>query len=86
MLSIIYVKYNLFISFNVLIETTSIGIFNLVPNRLDRLDLVDSLSNKRKTTSEITYHLNLLGHLKVRTKAPHTIKDINMGLLKYQRR
>lgn len=47
---------------------TSIVIFNLVPNTLDRLDLVDSLSNKGKTTSEISYHLNLLGHIKSQNK------------------
>ena len=69
-----------------MIETTSLGIFNLIPNRLDRLELMNSLSNEGKTTSEIRNHLNSLGYLKIRTKTPYSIKDISMGILKYRRR
>ena len=69
-----------------MIETTSLGIFNLVPNRLDRLELMNSLSNEGKSTSEIRDHLNSLGYLKIRTKTPYSIKDISMGILKYRRR
>ena len=83
---ITYGKYDLSINFNVLIETTSLGIFNLVPNRLDRLELMNSLSNEGKSTSEIRDHLNSLGYLKIRTKTPYSIKDISMGILKYRRR
>ena len=83
---ITYGKYDLSINFNVLIETTSLGIFNLVPNRLDRLELMNSLSNEGKSTSEIRDHLNSLGYLKIRTNTPYSIKDVSMGLLKYRRR
>ena len=69
-----------------MIETTSLGIFNLVPNRLDRLEMMNSLSNEGKSTSEIRDHLNSLGYLKIRTKTPYSIKDISMGILKYRRR
>ena len=83
---ITYGKYDLFIRFNVLIETQSLGIFNLVPNRLDRLELMNSLSNEGKSTSEIRDHLNSLGYLKIRTNTPYSIKDVSMGILKYRRR
>ena len=83
---ITYGKYDLSINFNVLIETTSLGIFNLVPNRLDRLELMNSLSDEGKSTEEIRDHLNLLGYRKVRTQTPYTIKDVSMSLLKYRRR
>ena len=83
---ITYGKYDLSINFNVLIETTSLGIFNLVPNRLDRLELMNSLSNEGKSTSEIRDHLNSLGYLKIRTNTPYSIKDVSMSLLKYRRR
>jgi len=69
-----------------LIETKSLGIFNLVPNRLDRLEMMNSLSNEGKSTSEIRDHLNSLGYLKIRTNTPYSIKDVSMGLLKYRRR
>ena len=65
---------------------TTLGIFNLVPNRLDRLELMDSLSNEGKSTSEIRDHLNSLGYLKIRTNTPYSIKDVSMGILKYRRR
>jgi len=83
---ITYGEYDLSINFKVLIETTSLGIFNLFSNRLDRLELMNSLSNKGKSTSEIRDHLNSLGYLKIRTKTPYSIKDVSMGLLKYRRR
>ena len=83
---ITYGKYDLSFNFNVLIETTSLGIFNLVPNRLDRLELMNSLSNEGKSTSEIRDHLNSLGYLKIRTNTPYSIKDVSMSLLKYRRR
>ena len=69
-----------------MIETKSLGIFNLVPNRLDRLELMNSLSNEGKSTSEIRDHLNSLGYLKIRTNTPYSIKDVSMGILKYRRR
>ena len=69
-----------------MIETTSLGIFNLVPSRLNRLELMNSLSNEGKSTSEIRDHVNSLGYLKVRTQTPYTIKDVSMCLLKYRRR
>ena len=69
-----------------MIETQSLGIFNLVPNRLDRLELMSSLSDEGKSTEEIRDHLNLLGYLKIRTKTPYSIKDVSMGILKYRRR
>ena len=83
---ITYGKYDLFIRFNVLIEIQSLGIFNLVPKRLDRLELMNSLSNEGKSTSEIRDHLNSLGYLKIRTNTPYSIKDVSMGILKYRRR
>ena len=67
-----------------MIETKSLGIFNLVPNRLDRLELMNSLSNEGKSTSEIKDHLNSLGYLKIRTNTPYSIKDVSMSLLKYR--
>jgi hypothetical protein len=85
-LSLTYGKYDLFIRFNVLIETKSLGIFNLVPNRLDRLELMNSLSNEGRSTYEIRDHLNSLGYLKIRTNAPYSIKDVSMGILKYRQR
>ena len=69
-----------------MIETKSLGIFNLVPNRLNRLELMNSLSDEGKSTSEIRDHLNSLGYLKIRTKTPYSIKDVSMGILKYRRR
>ena len=69
-----------------MIETQSLGIFNLVPNRLDRLELMNSLSNEGKSTSEIKDHLNSLGYLKIRTNTPYSIKDVSMSILKYRRR
>ena len=69
-----------------MIETTSLGIFNLIPNRLDCLELMNSLSNEGKSTSEIRDHLNSLGYRKIRTNTPYSIKDVSMGILKYRRR
>ena len=69
-----------------MIETKSLGIFNLVFKRLDRLELMNSLSNGGKSTSEIRDYLNSLGYRKIRTNTPYSIKDVSMGLLKYRRR
>lgn len=66
-----------------MIETKSLGIFNLVPKKLE---LMNSLSDEGKSTEEIRDHLNLLGYRKVRTQTPYTIKDVNMSLLKYRKR
>ncbi len=81
-IKITYGKYDLFIKFNVLIETKSLGIFNLVPKKLE---LMNSLSDEGKSTEEIRDHLNLLGYRKVRTQTPYTIKDVSMSLLKYRK-
>ena len=85
-LRLTYGKYDLSFNFNVLIETKSLGIFNLVFKRLDRLELMNSLSNGGKSTSEIRDYLNSLGYRKIRTNTPYSIKDVSMGLLKYRRR
>ena len=69
-----------------MIETKSLGIFNLVSDKLDRLELMNSLSNEGKSTFEIRDHLNSLGYLKIRTKTPYSIEDVSMGILKYRRR
>ena len=69
-----------------MIETTSLGIFNLDLNRLDRLELMNSLFNEGKSTSEIRDHLNSLSYLKIKTNTPYSIKDVSMGILKYRRR
>ena len=83
---ITYGKYDLQINFNVLIETKSLGIINLISDRLGRLELMNSLFNEGKSTSEIRDHLNSLGYIKIRTKTPYSIKDVSMGILKYRRR
>ena len=54
----IYGNYDLFIKYRVVIETKKLSIFNLDPRRLSRLKLIKSLSDKGKSSVEISDYLN----------------------------
>ena len=62
-----------------MIDHTFLGIFDIFPNRLDRLEFMNSLSNEGKSTSEIRDHLKSLSYIKIITSPPYSIKDCKYG-------
>ena len=55
---IIYGNYKLFIKYRVVIETKKLSVFNLDPKRSNRLKLIKSLSDRGKSSVEISEYLN----------------------------
>tara|TARA_B100001093_G_scaffold475665_1_gene501406 strand:- start:1901 stop:2269 length:369 start_codon:yes stop_codon:yes gene_type:complete len=81
---IIYGKHKLFIKFKVIVETQKLSIWNLNPERLFRLELMKSLSDKGFSTREISDYLNDRNIRTVRTNIQYTPKDVWVGLQKYK--
>ena len=81
----IYGNYDLFIKFRVVIETQKLSIFNLNPQRLNRLKLIKSLSDQGKSSVEISDYLNS-NNMKSPRGHQYTPKLIWVTLDKYKKR
>ena len=55
---IIYGNYELFLKYRVIIETQKLSIFGLGQNRVNRLQLIKSLSDDGMSSVQISNHLN----------------------------
>ena len=55
---ITYGDYRLFIRYNVLLKTKRLGVFRLGQHRLDRLELIEDLSDKGYSNKQISQYLN----------------------------
>jgi hypothetical protein len=83
---ITYFEYKLFIKFNVLVQSNSLGIFRIGTDRLLRLELMNYLNKIGYTNREITDFLNVSNIKKIRTNDPYKPKDVWVGLKKYNKR
>ena len=81
----IYVNYDLFIKYRVVIETKKLSIFNLDPKRSNRLKLIKSLSDQGRSSVEISDYLNSY-NLKSPRGHQYTPKLVWMTLDKYKKR
>ena len=81
----IYGNYDLFIKYRVVIETKKLSIFNLDPNRSNRLKLIKSLSDQGKSSAEISDYLNS-SNLKSPRGHQYNPKLVWMTLDKYKKR
>lgn len=57
-LRLTYKNYRLFIRYNVLVKTKRLGVFRLGQHRLDRLELIEDLSDKGHSNKQISQYLN----------------------------
>ena len=80
---ITYLEYKLFIKFNVLIKSNSLGIFRIRTDRLLRLKLMKYLNENGYYKKEITEFLNITNIKKIRSNNPYKPKDVWIGLKKY---
>ena len=81
----IYGNYDLFIKYRVVIETKKLSIFNLDPNRSNRLKLIKSLSDQGKSSVEISDYLNS-SNLKSPRGHQYNPKLVWMTFDKYKKR
>ena len=81
----IYGNYDLFIKYRVVVETKKLSIFDLGPKRENRLKLIKSLSDKGKSSVEISDYLNR-SNLKSPRGHQYTPKLVWMTLHKYKKR
>ena len=82
---ITYGEYLFFIRFNVVVETKRLGIKNISPYRLFRLELMDSLRSKGMSTKQISHFMNYYG-IKTPKGLEYYPKLVWMSLMKYDRR
>ena len=82
---ITYGEYLFFIRFNVVVETKRLGIKNLSPYRLYRLELMDQLRSKGMSTKQISDFMNYNG-IKTPKGLEYYPKLVWMSLKKYDRR
>ena len=57
-LRLTYKNYRLFVRYNVLVKTKRLGVFRLGQHRLDRLELIEDLSDKGYSNKQISQYLN----------------------------
>ena len=81
-----YLNYKLFIKFNVLIQSNSLGIFKIGTDRLLRLELMYYLNKIGYSNREITDFLNVNNIKKIRSNDLYKPKDVWIGLKKYNYR
>ena len=82
---IIYGNYKLFIKYRVIIETKKLSVFNLDPKRSNRLKLIKSLSDRGKSSVEISEYLNS-NKMKSPSGHRYTPKLVWVTLDKYKKR
>ena len=76
--------YNFKFSFT--LETSKLGVFRLVKDRFQRLELISELSNRGYSKTEISNFLNLNRIRTIRTNKPYSPKLIWLSLKKYRDR
>ena len=75
-----------YFEYDVLIETTQLGVFSLNPKRKQRLQLIYDLHLQGWSNKQITDHLNSKNLKTLRTKEQYTTKLIWMTIHKYKNR
>ena len=75
-----------YFEYNVLVETTQLGVFNLNPKRKQRLELIYDLHLQGWSNKQITDHLNSKNLKTLRTKKQYTTKLIWMTIHKFKNR
>ena len=75
-----------YFEYDVLIETTQLGVFNLNPKRKQRLDLIYNLHLQEWSNKQISDHLNSQNLKTPRTRKKYTPKLIWMTIHKYKNR
>ena len=75
-----------YFEYNVLVETTQLGVFNLNPKRKQRLELIYYLHLQGWSNKQITDHLNSKNLKTLRTKKQYTTKLIWMTIHKFKNR
>ena len=73
-----------YFEYNVLVETTQLGVFSLNPKRKQRLELIYDLHLQGWSNKQITDHLNTKKLKTLRTKKQHTTKLIWMTIHKFK--
>ena len=81
----IYGPYKLFIKYRVIIETQRLSVFNLSPQRENRLTLIKSLSDQGRSMVEICNYLNS-NNMKSPRGHQYTPKLVWVTLNKYRKR
>ena len=75
-----------YFEYNVLVETTQLGIFSLNPKRKQRLELIYDLHLKGWSNKQITDYLNSKNLKTLRTRKQDTTKLIWMTIHKFKNR
>ena len=83
---ITYLKGNYNFKFNFTLETSKLGVFRLSEDRLKRLELMNELSNRGYSSTEITNFLNINGIKTIRTNEKYSPKLVWTSLNKYRKR
>ena len=81
---IIYGNYELFLKYRVMIETQKLSVFGLGQNRVNRLQLIKSLSDDGMSSVQISNHLNEHG-MRSPNGHLHSPKLVWVTLDKYKR-
>ena len=72
--------------FSFTLETSKLGVFRLSEDRLKRLELMNELSNRGYSSTEITNFLNINGIKTIRTYEKYSPKLVWTSLNKYRKR
>ena len=72
--------------FNFTLETSKLGVFRLSESRLKRLELMNELSNRGYSSTQITNFLNINGIRTIRTNEKYSPKLVWTSLNKYRKR
>ena len=75
-----------YFEYNVLVETTQLGVFNLNPKRKQRLELIYDLHLQGWSNKQITDYLNSKNLKTLRTRKQYTTKLIWMTIHKFKNR
>ena len=75
-----------YFEYNILVETTQLGVFSLNPKRKQRLELIYDLHLQGWSNKQITDYLNSKNLKTLRTKKQYTTKLIWMTIHKYKNR
>ena len=75
-----------YFEYNVVVETTQLGVFYLNPKRKQRLELIYDLHLKGWSNKQISDHLNFQNLQTLRTRKQYTTKLIWMTIHKFKNR
>jgi hypothetical protein len=83
---IIYGNYRIVVDFTVVISSKKLGLIQLNPLHLSRLELMENQYRDGNSYQQISDYLNSNGFRKTLTNGLYRRKDVCMSLLKYRRR